>query len=593
MPMFMRAKKVTIILSLVSASLPIFSATLAEVYNQALANDPTFKKAKASYLAAKEALPIAQSSLLPNISLSADINRNYARRYGPNNGILLNKVYYNSNDYGLTIGQSILNFASFAAIKGASYDTQTAHDTYLAAAQQLIQRTASAYFAVLNASDTLRFTISQKRAVYQQLKTAQQKYKVGLIAITGVYDAQASYDAQIAQEILDKNALDNSIENLRTITNHVYPKLSNLKNKPPLYVPNPKNINAWVKMATQKNYLLQADNNALKSAHAAIGVQSAAHLPTLGLTGSLTNTQTKSPGPSPGKNVAGVASLNLSFPIFQGGAVFANTKKAEYAYQGASQQREIDYRAVVSGTRQAYLGVIAGISSIKASYRSVVSNQKSLEATEAGYKVGTRTMVNVLTSLSALNDARKTYSKSQYDYLNSLINLKLEAGTLGPNDITQISSWLTGQRTIAQRHNTTTHRTKQRQASNPQKKSTLIKFPKKTSVIKKETKHLRHAQFAIQLFSSNTQKDAKRFIANNQLSRAWVRQPTTALGNYTVIQGPYNTLNAAKKAMGALSASLKKQMPWVVLIPKANSQPNLAATKSAMVKHTHTIPKPI
>lgn len=436
-------------------SVSVCADNLVQVYQQALKSDPKFKKAEADWLTAKQQLSLAETGtgapgtgLFPNI----DISGGYGRTFQDiTSGTLDARGYFNSSDLQATITQPIFNWATWKSISTARYAVKAATATYLAAAQDLMFRVSDAYFAVLNASDKLRYTLARKKSFLQELITAQQKFKVGLIALTGVYDAQASYDAAIADEIKDRNNLEDQLENLRAITGKNYKSLTGLRNKIPLVIPQPQNIEQWVRIAIRQNYLIQSNLYTMLAAREKIKLTAAKRYPTLNLNASYDVMRQGYPPTVSGPNVGLEntttqtinANLSMDFPVFQGGHISAATQEDKYKYLAASDQLELTHRNVVKLTRQAYLGVQSGISQINADAQEIKSQKNKLESTQAGYKVGTRTMVNVLDAVTTLSQSRQTWAADRYKYVLSIVTLKLEAGTLSPKDLANINSLLT------------------------------------------------------------------------------------------------------------------------------------------------------
>ncbi|AKQ33989.1 Type I secretion outer membrane protein [Candidatus Coxiella mudrowiae] len=456
----MKRKLIDFTAALLSLIMPsLYADNLIQVYCQAVERDPTFLKAHAGWLSAQQDLPIAMSGtgapgsgLFPYVTITGSLTRTHQRiSVRPPNSA---SGYFNQNGYLVTLTQPIFNYATWKLISRAHFTVKAATTTYIAAAQDLMFRTAQAYFNVLNAYDQLQFTLAQKESFLHQLITAEEKFKVGLIAITGVYDAQASYDQAVAQEIQDRNNLANQLENLRAITGREYRSLAGLKKIIPLVIPYPRNINAWTIIAERQSYSIQSVLYTMLAQRELVKQTAMGWYPTL--TGVITH-GTKQQGSPPslsGSTAADEAGfinttttstsggLNLNFPIFQGGYVIHSTRQEEYNYLSASQQLNLTHRQVIQQTRQAYLGVDSGISKIKADQQAIVSAQNKVEATQAGYVVGTRTMVNVLDAVTNLYQAQQQWASDRYTYIINIIILKQQAGTLCPQDLLEINSWL-------------------------------------------------------------------------------------------------------------------------------------------------------
>lgn len=417
---------------------------LVDAYKDALQNDPTFKNAEAEYLANRQLVPIATSVLLPQLTTAASVQRaNVHETFGP----LSFRFDQTTSQYQINLNQMIFNLAAWQNVALATNQVKQAFANYNAAAQDLMFRVSNAYFAVLQAYDTLLATQAQKKALAQQLYQTEEQFRVGLIAITGVEQVKANYDTTIAQEIANKNAVADKLEELRAITGVFYTRLAGLPSKFPLLSPKPNDINAWVRIATQQNYTLKAATFNMGVAWENIKVQASGHFPVVVGNASYSY-QYQNPASVgdilPFKQVVHAAAVGASvnFPVYQGGLVNAQTKQASFQYAQASAQRDQTYRTIATQTREAYLGVMAGISKIKADKQAIISGQSSVDSTRAAYSVGTATIVDVLQQLTILYSAQSSLATDQYNYIMSTIMLKQAAGTLSGEDMVLINARL-------------------------------------------------------------------------------------------------------------------------------------------------------
>ena len=468
--MKLRRFALTIGFLLTNISLPLYAANLQQTdlmqaYYQALKSDPTFKRATADWESAKQNLPIARAGYLTQVALTANLQRQYNKTApffdtpdeiaqfnslqggSVTTGFIAGSGY--NYDYGfiLSVEQPVFNLPAWDAIRSARASVKAATAMYSAASQDLMVRTVRAYVGVLQAYDQLRFQLARKRAVYEQLKVAQQRFKVGLIGVTGVYDARAVYDQSVARSIADQNWLNDTVEVLAEVTGTHYRQLRGIEKQIPLVVPKPNDINAWAEVAMQQNYSLIAQNYTVLASRETLKQQSTRWAPQLNIAAQyLSDRQTElHDGPFIIPNISThnvLYGFTLDFPVIQGGLVTANTRQAKYNYLSASSQREFIYRSIVSNTRQSFLGVITGISEAQANWRSVISAQNALNATKAGYEVGTRTMSDILDDVTILYQEEQKYMDAQYQYIIDVIELKFNAGTLNVQDIKTINGWL-------------------------------------------------------------------------------------------------------------------------------------------------------
>ena len=134
--------------------------------------------------------------------------------------------------------------------------------------------------------------------------------------------------------------------------------------------------------------------------------------------------------------------VTLNVPIFSGGRVSAARRQT---FAQATQSQEIfnsTQRSIIQSTRALHLSVETGVARVQARKQAIVSSQSALEATQSGYEVGTRNLVEVLQSQRQLYQARRDYATALYDYIINTIQLREAAGMLTPADVQEVDKWL-------------------------------------------------------------------------------------------------------------------------------------------------------
>lgn len=415
---------------------------LMQVYQQARLSNPELRKSAADRDAAFEKINEARSPLLPQLGLGADYT--YSNGYRDANG-----VNSNATSASLQLTQSIFDMSKWRALTLQEKSAGIQDVTYQTDQQTLILNTATAYFNVLNAIDVLSYTQAQKDAVYRQLDQTTQRFNVGLVAITDVQNARSQYDTVLANEVTARNNLDNAVEQLRQVTGNYYPELASL-NVDGFKTNKPQAVNALLKEAENRNLTLLQARLSQDLAREQIRLAQDGHLPTLDLTastgvsdtsynGSKTNNNAQYDDSNMGQNKIG---LTFSLPIYQGGMVNSQVKQAQYNFVGASEQLESAHRSVVQTVRSSFNNINASISSINAYKQAVVSAQSSLDAMEAGYSVGTRTIVDVLDATTTLYNAKQQLANARYTYLINQLNVKSALGTLNEQDLVALNNTL-------------------------------------------------------------------------------------------------------------------------------------------------------
>lgn len=427
------------------------AASLLEIYQQALQSDPQIHEAEARRLAALEAKPQARSAYLPQITAGASYET--IENDGSTFSVALNDTVEITSEtdvaiWGVELTQTLFRWSQIVDLKRADKLIAKAEALREAAQQDLIIRVAQRYFDVLAAEDRLTSIHADRTAIARQLEQAKQRFEVGLIAITDVQESQAAYDQSVANEISAKRSLATSRNFLREITGEYVSSLSAPKEEFPLILPE-KSEKDWVDMSLNQNLNLVASRLDEKLARDEISFRKDGHYPTLDLVartdGQLRDgTGTNNAAPSIIDDEFDRNSIRVQFtlPIFAGGGVSSRVREAVYLHRASREQLQRVTRETERQSRDAYLGVLAEQSRVRALEQAVSSSRTALEATQAGFDVGTRTIVDVLNTQFSLYVAITNHYQSRYDYILNVLRLKQAAGTLQIQDLERIDQFL-------------------------------------------------------------------------------------------------------------------------------------------------------
>jgi type I secretion outer membrane protein, TolC family len=448
----MRLKLLTLALALAAVSLPSHGEDLLDAYREARANDPVLAQADATRLSVGEGVPQARASLLPQIdgslSLSQTNGGTGGRFQDPNNPsqfLTSSQIGHSrTRSLNLNLSQTVFDFSKYANLKAAHASADAQDELYQAALQNLFVRVTGAYFTVLTDEDQLTFAKANEDAFKQQYEQSNQRFKVGLSAITDVYQAKAFYEAAKAQTVGAQNTLDNDREALSQITGKPIGNLKKLRDDLPTNSPDPADPDAWVKQALINNPNLLAQKQNVAAAEHNITAARAGHLPTI--TANVSYGKSASwyenaaiHSNTPSQTTIG---LTLNVPIFSGGLTQSRVRQSIYQRDAAQDSEEIERRQVKHDTLNYYRSVLAGISQVQSGKAAVDSGKKALDATRAGFEVGTQTMVNVLIQIQNLTQAESTYSQARHQLVLNRLLLKQSAGTASLGDMQTINALL-------------------------------------------------------------------------------------------------------------------------------------------------------
>ncbi|MEO7067087.1 MAG: TolC family outer membrane protein [Rhodanobacter sp.] len=450
----MRLKLLTLALALSAIALPSYGQDLMDAYRDAQANDPVLSQADATRLSTNEGVNQARALLLPQISAGLTLsqtNGGSGTFEDPNNP----GQFISSSRFGHTrtrstsaqLSQTVLDFSKYANLKAAHSTAETQDEIYQAASQALYTRVAQAYFGVLTSEDALVYSKASEDAFRQQFEQADQRFKVGLSAITDVYQAKAAYEAAKSQTIAAQNTVNDSREALTQITGKPATDLKKLRDDLPMQPPTPADQDSWVKQALQTNPNLLAQKSNVETAEHNITAARAGHLPTISANvsygknaswyqngGAGNNGRSTSPSTTVG--------LTLNVPIFSGGMTQSRVRQSIYQRDVATDSMESERRQVVRDTLNYYRSVIAGIAQVGSAKASVESGQKALEATRAGFDVGTQTLTDVLLAIQTLTSSESSYSQARHQFILNKLLLEQTAGTADLKDMESINALL-------------------------------------------------------------------------------------------------------------------------------------------------------
>jgi outer membrane protein len=444
---------------------PAFAVDLIGVYELAIKNDPQLQAAAYRKDATGENKRQAWANLLPTLSGSASMVQgdsetnislpNAAGMDFPDIEPIKSDI--DTESWRFDLRQSLYAQRNYENLDIARGQVSQAEATYNLAYQNFLVRIAGGYFGVLTAQDGVIYAEAEERALQRQFEQAEQRFEVGLTAVTDVHEARAAYDNARARAIVARNNLADAKEVLYELTGQYFDDIDPLQEVLPLARPLPDSSEEWVDIALQYNPSVVSARMGVDIADATVRLNRSGHFPTLDLVASIsetTNNSFKQTFPDPDNEGQFLSyltdvvnddkriGLQLSVPIYQGGAVSSQTRQSRYLLNATQEDLDQAQRAVVRQTNNAYRAVIAGIEQVGAFNQAMVSAESALEATQAGFEVGTRTIVDVLIAQQRYFQAQRDNSTARHTYIVDHLRLKAAAGVLAEEDLRQVNNIL-------------------------------------------------------------------------------------------------------------------------------------------------------
>ena len=424
------------------------SQSLVDIYQEAMAHDPTLASALNANQAAQEIIEQAKALYRPTVNLNAGANATrsdirFLDTSSTNNPFRFQgRSNYEGYSYGIDARQPIFRKQNLVQIDQSKIQVSQADKQLALSKQDLILRTTQAYFAVLIAQDKIGLIAAQKTAILSQLDQAKANFDVGTATVTDVNEAQARYDLSVAQEIAAINEYQIATRAIQAITGVIPEKLATVRSDiktTSLEQPMAK----WLDVATQNNLNLQIQQDTLRLSEQNIKYAQAGHYPTLDAIANYNDNYANGNATGTGSELkAGVIGLQLQIPLYQGGAVSSRIRQAVYNKQKAQDDVEIARRQVELETQRAYLNLNTSIAQVKAYEQALKSSQSQVDSTKLGYEVGVRTSVDVLNAQQQLFSAKRDLLQARYDYLVNIIRLKAASGVVTEADLADINQQL-------------------------------------------------------------------------------------------------------------------------------------------------------
>ena len=419
------------LIALTSASAK--AETLADIYQSAVLNDPIAGAASATYKANKETLNQGRAVLLPQLTASS-------RKVEPSSDDNIEPV---KTTYAASLSQSLFNVPAWFQFQSAKKMDQVAEAQFATQQQSLIIRVSESYFNVLRAFDNKQTRKAEELAIQRQLEQVTERFEVGLLPITDVHEIQAIFDDASVNSLEANGALDIAFDQLQVLSGKNHSQLAGLKDDFVAKAPNPIASESWVAFALANNFELKASLLAQQAANQTAIAAKAQHLPKITVSADYSKRDVEATTAAEALVTEQTAiNLNLTMPIFSGGLISSQARQSSYQAQAAEQNYIAVKRNTMQAARSNHQLAITNAARVKARKQAITSAESALKATQAGYDVGTRNIVDVLVAQRTLFQAKRNFSNARYDYILSMMRLKQVAGQLSPEDVYELNNWL-------------------------------------------------------------------------------------------------------------------------------------------------------
>ncbi|WP_110655478.1 TolC family outer membrane protein [Salinicola halimionae] len=427
------------------------AADLLTITQDALTHSATLNSSRSTFKSTEAGQDVERGDLLPQISATGSAYRYdtlSSQRYAGSSaaqagssGASSSGEDYNGTSLGVNVTQALFDATNWYEYQQSKKQVGQQALQLEIDQQQLLYDVSEAYFEILRAKEVLDARQAQEKAIGRQREQANEQFNVGLVAITDVNEAQAAFDSARAQRIAAKSDLQVSFETLERLTGKHYDSIEGLDSDLPIQPPTPVRRDEWVEIALASSPSIQYAQAGVGLAESGVDIAQAGHLPTLDAFADYSyanNDRDELRGHNEDLQIGVQANL----PIYTGGSTSASVRENTYTLEATQYDFEDQRRFTTQQVRSLFAQVSNDVESVEAQREAIVSSRSALEATRAGYEVGTRNIVDVLDAEQSLYESMSDYADARYTYVTDLLQLRQQAGVLNLDVIRGTNRWL-------------------------------------------------------------------------------------------------------------------------------------------------------
>jgi outer membrane protein len=407
---------------------------LAQAYREALANDTVVASARTQLEATREKIPQARAALGTSVTGNAGLSRQMVDTN------LSPRRDFTTQNYSLNLTYPLYRMQNVEALEQSRLQVAIAEAQLAQARQDLAVRVSQAYFDLLAAQDTVSTIRAQKRAITEQLASAQRNFEVGTATITDQQEAQSRFDLAVAQELVALNDLAVRRAALAQLVGKPFTALKVLRRDVVLSAPTPAVETPWTDNARQSSLLVQQARITAEVARREIDRQRYASRPTIDAVSSVGYASNATAALVGIRSQSAALGVQLSIPLYTSGGIDSRVREATLLRDKAETDLENVRRQVEQSARQAFLGVRSGLAQVNALQAAEKSSQLALESNLLGYQVGVRINIDVLNAQQQLFNTQRDLARARYDVLLNGLRLKLTSAALGEADLETLSA---------------------------------------------------------------------------------------------------------------------------------------------------------
>lgn len=423
---------------------PAAAGEFERAFNAALNHDAQFQSARYSLEANQQAVPLAESSLLPSVTANSSATAVRGNSVTEVSGVSSsNDLNYLAPSQSITMRMPLYNQDAKQRLRQAGSQVESAQATFLSRKAQLVDRLATAYLQMMLAEDTFIATHIQVHSVVTQRNLMRRKLELGEGTITEVAEARANLSINMAQWAEARDQLGITRQALKLITGQSVESIARLDEffSPPSLVPVA--LETWQVMAAQSNQEVVAQRKNLEAAQAGVARANAGYSPRVDFVASASQSRNESVGNINQTNTQGSIGVQLNIPLYTGGAVKAAVTQALAEQSKVEAELISTMRTTELEVTRLFQSIQTGLSKLEAYQSALNSSRIALEGTQQGQVTGLRTNTEVLEAMRKVYQARRDLAQVRYEHIVQRLRLYNMAGIAAESVVSYVDELLT------------------------------------------------------------------------------------------------------------------------------------------------------
>ncbi len=401
--------------------------TLEDVLATAYNSNPTLMARRAQLRATDESVPQALSGWRPTVTMSGDAGRadsfnNF--NSAPTTG-LPDTIWHTQRDYGATLTQPIYSGGqTTATTHQAEAGVMAARAQLDATEEQVLLQAATAFLNVVRDEATVKLNINNEQVLRRQLEATQERFRVGEITRTDVSQAEA----RLAQATADRIGAEGNLQNSRAAFIDVVGRAPESPQAPAEPTSVPASFDQVKAEALAHNPNVIAADWTAKAAKDGVDAVKGKLLPSV--SASLGYTRSLDSITYDNDIHAAQAMLNLSVPLYEGGANWAQLRAQKHTWGQRLIEADQSRRDAMQNANQAWETLTAARARAKSYAAQISANELALAGVEEEAKVGARTVLDTLNAEQELFTSRVNLVTAQHDEMVAAFQLDTALGRM-------------------------------------------------------------------------------------------------------------------------------------------------------------------